>query len=86
MRATLSRAVPPVAFRATATPIAPARAAEIGERTLDRGDDVRAPQELLTELDLDTATDGVFEEWTAPGWYAGGQAIDPRPSLRSLEA
>jgi murein DD-endopeptidase MepM/ murein hydrolase activator NlpD len=23
-----------------------------------------------------------FELWTAPGWYAGGHAVDPLPSLR----
>jgi murein DD-endopeptidase MepM/ murein hydrolase activator NlpD len=27
-----------------------------------------------------------FEEWTAPGWYAGGHAKDPVPFLRSLAA
>ena len=26
-----------------------------------------------------------FEQWTAPGWYEGGHAIDPLPLLRSLE-
>jgi len=25
-----------------------------------------------------------FEQWTAPGWYTGGNAIDPEPLLRSL--
>ena len=63
MRAALSRAVPLVAVLAAAVPVAQARAAELGERTLergDRGDDVRALQELLTKLDLDTDADGVF--------------------------
>ena len=27
-----------------------------------------------------------FEEWTAPGWYTGGRAIDPLPLLERLEA
>jgi len=27
-----------------------------------------------------------FEEWTAPGWYAGGHAKDPLSFLRSLDA
>lgn len=27
-----------------------------------------------------------FEQWTAPGWYAGGHAIDPMPQLRRWEA
>jgi len=26
-----------------------------------------------------------FEQWTAPGWYEGGKAIDPLPLLRSLD-
>jgi murein DD-endopeptidase MepM/ murein hydrolase activator NlpD len=63
VRAALSRAVPLVAVLAAAVPIAQARAAELGERTLqrgDRGDDVRQLQELLTKLDFETDTDGVF--------------------------
>jgi murein DD-endopeptidase MepM/ murein hydrolase activator NlpD len=62
VRAALSRAVPFVAALAAVVP-APAPAAEPGERTLergDRGDDVRALQELLTKLDLPTDADGVF--------------------------
>lgn len=27
-----------------------------------------------------------FELWTAPGWYAGGRAIDPLPELRRWDA
>jgi murein DD-endopeptidase MepM/ murein hydrolase activator NlpD len=27
-----------------------------------------------------------FEQWTAPGWYTGGHAIDPLPQLRLWEA
>ena len=26
-----------------------------------------------------------FEHWTAPGWYEGGEAIDPLPLLRRLD-
>ena len=26
-----------------------------------------------------------FEQWTAPGWYEGGSAVDPLPLLRSLD-
>jgi murein DD-endopeptidase MepM/ murein hydrolase activator NlpD len=26
-----------------------------------------------------------FEQWTAPGWYEGGEAIDPLPLLTSLD-
>src|SRR4051794_32139796 len=62
VRAVLSRAVPFVAAIAAAVP-ATAPAAEPGERTLergDRGDDVRALQELLTKLDLPTGADGFF--------------------------
>lgn len=25
-----------------------------------------------------------FEQWTSPGWYKGGSAVDPEPLLRSL--
>ncbi|HEV2088650.1 MAG TPA: M23 family metallopeptidase [Cryptosporangiaceae bacterium] len=27
-----------------------------------------------------------FEQWTSPGWYTGGRAVDPMPLLRELEA
>ncbi len=27
-----------------------------------------------------------FEEWSSPGWYTGGRAIDPLPLLERLEA
>lgn len=27
-----------------------------------------------------------FEEWTSPGWYTGGRAVDPLPLLERLEA
>jgi murein DD-endopeptidase MepM/ murein hydrolase activator NlpD len=27
-----------------------------------------------------------FEQWTAPGWYAGGRAVDPLPALRRWDA
>jgi murein DD-endopeptidase MepM/ murein hydrolase activator NlpD len=26
-----------------------------------------------------------FEQWTAPGWYEGGSAVDPLPLLKSLD-
>jgi murein DD-endopeptidase MepM/ murein hydrolase activator NlpD len=64
VRAALSRTVPLVAAVVAAVPVLPAKAAsELGERTLergDRGDDVRALQELLTTLDLPTDADGTF--------------------------
>jgi murein DD-endopeptidase MepM/ murein hydrolase activator NlpD len=67
VRAALSRAVPLVAVLAAAVPVAQASARELGERTLergDRGDDVRELQGLLTKLDLETETDGVFGDGT----------------------
>jgi murein DD-endopeptidase MepM/ murein hydrolase activator NlpD len=27
-----------------------------------------------------------FEEWSAPGWYSGGQPFDPLPDLRAWDA
>jgi len=26
-----------------------------------------------------------FEMWPAPGWYTGGSAVDPLPSLKSWD-
>ena len=46
-----------------AVPAVPADATELGDRTLergDRGDDVRALQDVLTKLDLPTEADGTF--------------------------
>jgi murein DD-endopeptidase MepM/ murein hydrolase activator NlpD len=63
VRAALSRTVPLVAAVVAAVPVPPANAAELGERTLERGDrgeDVRALQELLTDLDLPTDANGAF--------------------------
>jgi murein DD-endopeptidase MepM/ murein hydrolase activator NlpD len=64
VRAVLSRTVPLVAAVVAAVPVVPtAGAAELGERTLergDRGDDVRALQDLLTDLDLPIEADGAF--------------------------
>jgi murein DD-endopeptidase MepM/ murein hydrolase activator NlpD len=63
VRAALSRTVPLVAAVVAAVPVVPASGADLGERTLergDRGDDVRALQELLGDLDLPTEADGAF--------------------------
>lgn len=63
MRVALSRTVPLVAAVVAAVPVVPAGAVELGDRALergDRGDDVRALQELLTDLDLPTDADGAF--------------------------
>jgi murein DD-endopeptidase MepM/ murein hydrolase activator NlpD len=27
-----------------------------------------------------------FEMWSAPGWYKGGKAFDPLPSLKSWDS
>jgi murein DD-endopeptidase MepM/ murein hydrolase activator NlpD len=27
-----------------------------------------------------------FEDWSAPGWYTGGQAFDPMPDLKAWDA
>ena len=82
MRAALSRTVPLVAAVVAAVPAAPppSRAVELGERTLergDRGDDVRALQELLTELDLPTDADGTF----GAGTVAHVRAYERREDL-----
>jgi murein DD-endopeptidase MepM/ murein hydrolase activator NlpD len=64
VRAALSRTVPLVAAVVAAVPTTvPAGATELGERTIergDRGDDVRALQQLLTHLDLPTGADGAY--------------------------
>jgi murein DD-endopeptidase MepM/ murein hydrolase activator NlpD len=63
VHAALSRAVPLVAAVVAAVPPAPSNAAELGERTLergDRGDDVRALQDLLTDLGLEGDAGGAF--------------------------
>jgi murein DD-endopeptidase MepM/ murein hydrolase activator NlpD len=77
VRAALSRAVPLVAAVVAAVPVAPTDAAELGERTLDRGDDVRALEELLTRLDLATDADGVF----GAGTVARVRAYERREDL-----
>ena len=67
MRAALSRTVVLVAVLVAAVPVAQATAAQLGERTLergDRGDDVQALQELLTKLGFDTDADGAFGSGT----------------------
>ena len=46
-----------------------------GDRVGDVGDSGRA-----------TGCQLHFEQWTAPGWYTGGRAVDPRPLLNRLEA
>ena len=53
---------------------------------LQEGDQVAAGQPIGLVGDTGDA-EGChlqFELWTAPGWYEGGEPIDPLPTLRSL--
>ena len=55
--------------------------------TLKKGDRVEAGQQVGEVGDTGRATGCHlhFELWTAPGWYEGGEPIDPLPFLRSLD-
>ena len=52
-----------------------------------KGDTVRAGQPVGRVGDTGRASGCHlhFEQWTAPGWYEGGKAIDPLPLLKSLD-
>jgi murein DD-endopeptidase MepM/ murein hydrolase activator NlpD len=52
-----------------------------------KGQTVRAGQQVGRVGDTGRASGCHlhFEQWTAPGWYEGGKAIDPLPLLRSLD-
>ncbi len=56
--------------------------------TVKRGQHVETGQPIgvVGETGDATACHLHFEIWTAPGWYAGGQPIDPLPTLRRWDA
>ena len=53
-----------------------------------QGDTVYTGQQIgvIGETGDATACHLHFELWTAPGWYSGGKAVDPLPSLQSWDA
>jgi murein DD-endopeptidase MepM/ murein hydrolase activator NlpD len=54
---------------------------------LRKGDVVRAGDPVGKVGDTGRATGCHlhFEQWTAPGWYEGGEVVDPLPLLKSLD-
>lgn len=59
----------------SASPLKTGERVSVGNRVGDVGDSGRA-----------TGCHLHFEEWTAPGWYTGGKAVDPLLLLERLEA
>ncbi len=56
--------------------------------TVDQGDQLETGQAVGTVGQTGRASGCHlhFELWTAPGWYSGGDAIDPMPQLREWES
>jgi len=56
--------------------------------TVRQGDEVAAGQALGAVGETGRAPGCHLhdEPWTAPGWYQGGQAVDPLPELQALAA
>ncbi len=55
---------------------------------VDEGDSVKTGQ-LLGYVGNTGVADGChlhFEQWSGPGWYAGGSAFDPLPDLHAWDA
>ena len=55
--------------------------------TLEKGDRVEAGQRIgeVGDTGAASACHLHFELWTAPGWYAGGEAVDPLAFLKALD-
>ena len=59
-----------------------------GAAIVSKGDSVTAGQRIgeVGETGHASACHLHFESWTAPGWYRGGEAVDPLPQLRGWDA